>query len=242
MLETLNKLNSQNSSSLVPEIATCLQSSQHVSFFIELLFKKAINENKFCENYVQFFCDVKSFCQRNGTVKDSLENDKDLFSKLLVIKSQQLFHDKKNLTNIKSDDVITIRHVGNENTNENITENINENTNVNENDEYEREIRKLEFFGTIRVINQLYLKNAVRIELPLLCLKELLGTEKKTENELFLEAFTIMLKDLWKTMKSQIENEENLYEISYENSKENSKENSAKYVVSIEQRQAVGAG
>ena len=270
VLSILNKLNTQNSQTLIKEMCTFIQTQKQIEFFIEMLFKKAINENKFCKLYVKFFCDVKKFCLENNLAP---QNDRMIYSRLLVEKSKQIFEDKKMLSQelcvsknrtcsinrsddainrtLQKDDAInssvecSIESINKLNETNNLN-NVEDSTQIDDaknssvehsiplndsknrtdtknstsqnstensqEEEYQRELRKLEFFGTIHVISELYLQNAVKIQLPIICMKELIGNEN--ENELFLEAFHMLFKNIWKTMKKQLESEENILEYS----------------------------
>ncbi|EMS16208.1 hypothetical protein KM1_224740 [Entamoeba histolytica HM-3:IMSS] len=181
ILAILNKLSEERIVPSVLAVESLLKTSNELSIFLDMLFKKSINEPKFASLYVEFFIQVK----RNPKIYDKFVQGENILMKTLLDKSCQLFHaipqPKPRKEGITPEEEIQLKNT--------------------------EEIEKIEYFGTVRLIGKLYIQGAVVFKLPLLCCKELL----QVGNDLTIEALTILLKDVWKNLKD--ENEEELQKI-----------------------------
>ncbi|KAL7719455.1 MIF4G domain-containing protein [Entamoeba marina] len=175
ILTVLNKLSPDNLGSSSRSIEALLKTKEDLSTFIDLIFKKSINEQKFASLYVQFINEIK----RNIKIYERFIKSDNVFVPTLVTKAQEFFNKipvpKEPTSDMSPQELVDMK-----------------------NDE---EIERVEYLGTIRLIGELYKQGAVIVKLPLICLRQLY--EIKTD--LTVQAITILLKSVWKNIKSEDE-------------------------------------
>ncbi|KAL7722051.1 MIF4G domain-containing protein [Entamoeba marina] len=175
ILSILNELSPDNLASSSRSIEALLETEEDLNIFIDLIFKKSINEQKFASLCVQFIIEIK----RNIKIYERFNKSGDVFIPTIVTKAQEYFNKipvpKEPTSDMSPQELVDMKN-------------------------YE-EIERVEYFGTIRLIGELYKQGAVLVKLPLICLSELY--EIKTD--LTVHAIAILLKSVWEKIRSEDE-------------------------------------
>ena len=172
ILSILNKLNSERIDQSVLQMEITLKTVTELNLFLDILFSKSINEAKFASLYVKFYTELK----QNHKIYEKFVKGENILMRTLLQKANELFH-KIPVPKVITEDMTIEQQYELKN---------------------EAEIERLEYFGTIRLIAELYKQQAVVYKLPLICADELY----EIKSDLTIEALTILLKESWRSLKN----------------------------------------
>ena len=174
-----NKLDDRHLFKSVQDVEVHLRTENDVNMFLDVMFKRSINEPRFAHTYVVFYCELR----RYPKIRTKFLKDKDVLTMSLLNKAQEYFH--KIPKKYEVNDNMTAMELSEIKTKE--------------------EIERLEYFGTIRLIAELYKQKAVIYKLVFICANELLDSK----TNLSAEALTILIESVNADLKEECSRDDN---------------------------------